>query len=158
MIGFPSIFSRREMRRRPNDNRTEDQLMEVWLSPSRPPWGYVSPGDAAPWRVMRFSIDEIPARVYWFQSYDTFEMAIVDFAWLNRPRPGECCCMVDGFDQFIIGWSDQSEDFPDADEVDRFRWIGCKFAFDILEGLYPDEPGWAVNCAHWAMMANKEDG
>ena len=157
MIGFPSIFARRAMARRPKDDRTEDQLMEVWLSPSRPPWGYVSDYEAGPWRLIRFSVDEIPARFYWFETYDLFEKAIVDFAWLNRPRLNEACVMVDGRDQIIVSWSDQTEDFPDADEADRYRWIGCKFVFDILATLYPDDDSWQVNCAHWEMMANREE-
>lgn len=151
MIGVPGLFARRVLRRRPDDIRSDERWMEVFLSPSRAPWDYW-PIDG-PWRLVR--CDVLGGRVYAMETYDNVAEALCDFAHLHLPRGGEMCGLIDERDQMILGWTDthHTETEPDCDELYRYEWLGCAGAFEVLAVCRSDDEGWAVKVAHWERLA-----
>jgi len=143
IVGLINEWARRIFVRRPADSRTDEQVMSVWISPSRPRWDYVS--ETGPYRLIR--LDRFESPVYWLETYDKIADAILEFDRFNQPRPNQMCLLVDGRDQTILGWNDQDDD--DADF--RYAIFGCKFGFDLLAVINP------IDSALWESIAQREE-
>jgi hypothetical protein len=110
---------------------------------STPRWDYVSM--TGPYRTYRCDDDD-EATMRYARVHESLGEAIHEFATINFPRVGQVCFLSDGKDQAILAWWDSHRGEMDL----RFRWAGCKWAFELLAVVDP------VNAALWEQLALQE--
>lgn len=126
--------------------QTYDPLLGVAIFErpvSTPRWDYVSM--SGPYRTMRCDDDD-EAVIRYARVHADLAEAISEFARINHPRVGQGCILSDGNDQAILAWWDSHRGESDL----RFRWVGCKWAFDLLAVIEP------INAALWERLAFQE--
>lgn len=77
--------------------------------------------------------------------------AIATFALEVQPRPMQHAELIDGDGNILMGWYDNT----DSDYSDRYKWFGCRRAFEIAAAVKPDAE-WQLLVATWERWANKE--
>jgi len=151
MIGILDAFSRRVFRRRPADDRTDTEVLEVWLTPSLPRWDFIPNSDLdRPFRLVRASTTT--DAVFALEEHGELAEALRSFTERNLPAVEQRCAIIDNKDQMILGWIDDRQ--PNVLEIDeeRYVWIGCEAAFRLLAILH--DP---VDVAFWERLAHPEN-
>lgn len=77
---------------------------------------------------------------------------IVAFVLNHRPRPEQWGAIIDGDGQTLMSWRDGA----DSEYSDRYKWWGCRVAFEIAAAAKPGDVDWQLMVASWEQLANKE--
>lgn len=138
MIGLHNAFATLRRIVMPPFAKTEEQFLEVLVSPSLVQWDFV-PFDSQTLRIIRSEYNG-PA-VYAIESGSQADM-LWQFVRDNLPRQEQACTVLDEAGRALLGW------WHDGNGV---RWFGCQWAFDMLAVLA--DP---MDVAVWEMSAREE--
>jgi hypothetical protein len=121
-------------------------LIARWTGVSVAEWDYQP--QIAPFQIGRSVIEG--RMVTWGYTTDLVD-AIATFALLVQPRPMQHAELIDGAGNILMGWYDNT----DSDFSDRYKWFGCRRAFEMAAAVKPDAE-WQLLVATWERWANKE--
>ena len=149
MIGIPDSFGKRVFTRRPADDKTDAEWMEIWLSPSEPRWDHKPKSEQdGPFRVIRASTSDEQDVMYAFESHSELATALRAFCLRNLPTPGQRGAVLDVHNQMIVGWIDWHQPGDQQAEEERYIWVGCGWVFHLLAIIHNP-----IDAAFWERLA-----
>lgn len=124
------------------------RLLRIWeRGILKAPWDYEPAGP--PYQFKRGVIDG-DVQVWGFG--DDLDEVVREFVLGDRPRPEQWAALIDGDGNTLMSWRDGA----DSEFSDRYKWWGCRKAFEIAATIKPGDTEWLVMVASWEQYANKE--
>ena len=123
-----------------------DDMLAIWDRVSVAAWDYY------PWIIpYQIAVSVIGGKMITWGVTDNLREAIETFALYCQPQPMQHGELIDGRGNILMGWYDNT----DSDFSDRYKWFGCRRAFEIAAAVKPDAE-WQLLVATWERWANKE--